>query len=152
MNTEKIKLLSERLDKLLRSNSMNFDEIKKIDEKGVYAIYNRKGLIYIGKSKKRGVKNRMSELIGDFRSHTLNRKTLFPLLRSDLRWDVDNMKKKEVYSRIDSMGKEEREKLQIKVNNLIKEGFKIKFIPLQDKEIESFEHFAIGVMSPKFND
>lgn len=154
MNNEKIRLLSEKLRCLVNSKLRGFDEIRQINEKGVYAIYEdgKKQPIYIGKSKKRGVKHRMSELTGDFRSHTLNRKILFSLLKKDFNFDVDNKKKTEVYAFIDRLSKDEKMHLQNKVNDFIRKNFKIKFIPLPEEEIESFEHFAIGVENPEYND
>ena len=57
-----------------------------------------------------------------------------------------------MYAFIDRLSKDEKMHLQNKVNDFIRKNFKIKFIPLPEEEIESFEHFAIGVENPEYND
>ena len=145
-----------KLDRLLNTTPKSFEDIKMIEDTGVYAI-SRKGIkkpiYYIGETG-RGVKVRMTELTSDYRSHTLNRKVLLEILKDEWKWEIGKMKKKEIYEKVERLNDKAKQRLQDKVNKRINNRFEVRFIPITEnkKSIRSFEHFAIAIEKPELND
>lgn len=123
ISLEKIEKRRLQLKRLLDSKSKNFDERNKMNIKPcVYAICEGSNVIYVGFTK-RALKMRLRELLTDPRSHILHKKL-----------------KKEFKS---------TEKVKRFLNG------KCKFKALRfknEKEARCLEHFAVGVLNPKYND
>ena len=63
------------------------------------------------------------------------------------------MKSIEIERWLSNLGKEKLKRIQATVNRFIKKTFKIRVITIpQEEDINSFEHFAIGVLNPTYND
>ncbi len=121
---QQIRILSKQLNDFCKSKPKDFstESRRHLNFFGVYAIYQNKKIIYIGSSiKGDGIKRRLRALLADPRRHTLHRK----------------LKK--------------RYKTSENVRNFLKKKCTLKVIELNKQEAKMFEHFAIGVLKPKYN-
>jgi len=145
--------LSECLKQALESELFGFDKIKNQNKSGVYFIYHKDKIIYVGKTERAGSK-RLGDMVHHYRSHTLYRKLLFERIKNYHRLNIDNLSDKTVNQIIEPNEKYKRifKEEKDKIKEHIKEDLKFKFIPLKGKQINYFEHFCIGVISPKYND
>jgi len=137
----KIKKLTDLLDKLLSSEFRNFQKRGKLDFSGVYAIYKGKKIIYIGSSK--NIKKRIQELLADYRSHTLHRKLLcekfFGNFGGGTRKRLDK-----IYKTLPKSKKEY-------AKNFFRKRCKFKLLEVKNEKAKYLEHFAIGVLNPRYN-
>lgn len=156
MNSSLINRNSEYLEKLksfLESGNMSFAEIRGISKPGVYAISFEDKIIYVGKTTRSG-KTRIGELSADYRSHTLNRKLLRDYLETKLSQKLDKFNKgtKSLLITSGTISEDEFVVAQKVINDRVKEEFQFKFVELDSNEITSFEHFAIALLQPRYND
>lgn len=145
--------LERKLKDVLNSELKGFGEIKDLNKSGVYLIFKGREIIYVGKTKREG-KKRLREMGSDFRSHTFNRKLLKEYLNKNYNLNLNslpNNKKKELSSK-KILKEDEFKKAQQEINNYIKKELKFKFIELEDGGLITFEHFAIAVLKPYYND
>lgn len=146
---ERIKIFKDKIIKLLKSKLRNFNELNDLTSGGVYAVYKDEEVIYVGKAVKQSLKSRIGNLKGDFKAHTLNFKIYSEFLVKENGESFKSNTKKA----IEKLSPEKRRNIQDKVNKYINDNFKIKALFLTDKkEIDSFEHFAISVLLPRYND
>lgn len=135
------------------SQTLTFDQICKVDKQGLYMIFNKEGMLYIGKTNRTG-KVRMRELAADFRSHTFNRKLLAKRFR-DLGIIVEVLKRetKKEMIRNGILTNDDFKSHQAEVNKYIKGSLSFKFFCVEDeRQLIRLEHYAIGVLSPIYND
>ena len=126
-----IKGYSDLLENLLNKEYLPFDnenlQLKLPKQGGVYCISNKTDntIIYIGQSKNLQKRIYKNHLMGHQRNSTLRRKIV----------------KKEKFSSEDQ------------VRNYLHEQCMVQFIEIEDKlERNFFEHFAIAMLRPKYND
>lgn len=152
---QRIKQLTKQLYKFLDKPLKTFNEIKDIDYKGVYVVYNKKGKpIYAGSTLKEN--QRMKQLL-NIHNHTLHRKLLCEKLGiHKLDWNKKKKYTKEYWI------KKRRKFTQKKFSNTenyikgdIKKRFRFRFTNLsskKDNDILKFEHFVISILNPPYND
>ncbi len=145
--------LLAQLEIFLESETLNFSAIKSYKKAGVYAIIIDDIISYVGKTTRSG-STRMIELAADYRSHTLNRKLLKDYLEGKLSQSLNKFNKETKSTLIESgiISEDEFVESQRVVNTRIREDYKFQFLELELNDLTSFEHFAIGVLNPKFND
>ena len=149
----RINILSQTLSAVLNSTSLNYPDISKINDQGLYIVFSNKRILYVGKTNRSG-KVRMSELASDFRSHTLNKKLLSEYLKSlGFVFDVlTNAIKKEWIDK-QLITHEEFKKHQSIINSQIKTSLRFKFQKQNNpRKLILLEHFTISVLNPKYND
>ena len=167
MDTEEITYtLNSRLLKLLDSDMIRFgsDELKALRGKiGVYSIWKNAEVIYVGKTIRQDLKIRITEILADFRTHSLNKKLLLEMLLAKYgdklkekdvelrkRFDTEELKAfiaKEIFTEQEFSG------LKADLREEIKSKLMIKCLPLEEpQEVTSLEHFAIAILKPKYND
>ena len=157
LSPEYIKTKIETLEPLLlnaiNSATLLYKEVAKVDEQGLYIIFNDEAVLYIGKTNRIG-KIRMQELAADFRSHTFNRKLLSQRFK-DLGFVFETLKSKTKKDWIEngSITIEDFKAHQKEINQFIRQKLKFKFFPVPDEsELITLEHFAIAVLNPLYND
>ncbi len=150
---KKITTLRDGLRKLLSCKPITFNNVKCLNSSGVYAVLRNNKIIYVGKTTRYG-KKRLREMTGDYRSHSLNRKLMTELLNKNYRLDLMRLKNNDKGKLIRSkkLTKKQFESTQKEVNKQIKEEVQIKFIEASGREMTNLEHFAIGVLDPRYND
>ncbi|MCO5934251.1 hypothetical protein NAF17_01760 [Mucilaginibacter sp. RB4R14] len=149
INTQ-LQLLKDELIKVLDSPFLSFVELMKINEIGLYVIISDDDILYVGKTTRAG-KKRIRELTTDFRSHTFNKKMLVKHLDS-LGYTVNKSNiKSTTESKGDVILDVKFKEAQQFVNTEIKK-LKFKFYTTEKIQLTNFEHFAIGVLQPLFND
>lgn len=148
---KRIRLLRKQLKSLLNSKSISFENVKNIQSSGVYVVLCNKGLLYVGKTTREGRK-RLREMASDFRSHTLNRKLTKELLNREYGLQLKRLRNDDKGALISSKKVTEKQfaKAQKEVNSTIK-SMRIKFIEASERNLTDVEHFAIAVLSPKYN-
>lgn len=95
----------------------------------------------------------MRELVSDFRSHTFNQKLMTQRLREmNMAIHVlsNDIKKKFIEQKI--MAKEDFIGRQQHVNKTIRSTFRFKFHEYKYTDILVFEHYAIAILGPLYND
>lgn len=149
----RIEALTPILENAFNSPTFSYEQVAKVDEQGLYIIFNEKEILYIGKTNRIG-KIRMQELAADFRSHTFNRKLLSQRLKN-LGFVFETLKNKTKKDWIESgaITIEDFKAHQKEINLFIREKLKFKFFPVSDeRKLITFEHFAIAVLNPLYND
>ena len=148
--------LEKHLKQALKGSVLSYDDIRKIDSVGLYFIFTEDsagipGFQYIGQTTRSA--KRMRELASGYRSHTFNRKLLAQRFReNDIVVDVlsNNIKKRWAESKI--MSVEDFQRHQQGVNELVKIKFKYRFYEYRYTDILAFEHYAIAILGPLYND
>jgi hypothetical protein len=150
LNTKK---LCDVLRMAFASQNLSYSQICKVDSSGLYMISDGTDILYVGKTNRTG-KVRMRELAADFRSHTFNKKLLSEKFKG-LGFVFEILKNKTKMEWIDNgkITQEDFVAYQREINQYIREQLQFKFYEVKDeKELISLEHFAIGVLQPKYND
>jgi len=85
---------------------------------------------------------------------TLNRMLLKDYLEAQFSQKLNKFNKETKSTLIASgiISEDEFVKAQKVVNTRVREEYQFKFIELDYDELTSFEHFAIGLLNPKYND
>jgi len=150
---DRIEHLKSELNKAISSELMTYEKTKQITTSGIYLIYNKSEVIYVGKTNRNG-KTRLRELASDYRSHTLNRKIFRSLLSTVLKYDFPPLNKETKHRLISGgiLSEQAFLKLQAKVNDMIKTELRFRFYSIESDKITELEHFAISVLNPKMND
>jgi len=149
----RVTLLTKKLRELLNLESISFNKLTSLKSPGVYVLFDGDTPIYAGKTTRKG-KKRLREMAADFRSHTLNRKMLIEQLNAKHDMNISKLSNTRHKEKLISNGKITKEKFQdaqSQVNEEIRKK-KIKFLEADPSEIDSIEHFVIGVLSPRYND
>jgi len=147
MRKTRLKKLLRKLKKLESSkNRMNFDSAKKITRNGVYIVYEGKKLLYIGSTSKDNHR-RMGDLDGHFSNHTLHKK----FLKKALKTKESFRSKIEIYQKKRICSEKRLGEIDQKIKGRIRK-FSFNFLELRGREIKKFEHFAIGILNPDYND
>ncbi len=149
---KKIAALRNELRRLISCRPITFNKVNCLNSSGVYAILENNEIIYIGKTTRYG-KKRLREMASDYRSHTLNRKRMIELLNKEYELNLMVLKNDDKDKLINNgtLTRNQFENIQKAVNKTIKDEFHIKFLELGGREMTDLEHFAIGVLSPKYN-
>ncbi|HEY1018667.1 MAG TPA: hypothetical protein VGE25_06710 [Sediminibacterium sp.] len=145
--------LGESLATAASSPALDYHSICKMSEQGLYIIFDKSQILYIGKTTRTG-KIRMQELAADFRSHTFNRKLLGERFRElgFVFTVLHNKTKKEWIDKDIITESAFREQQQV-INTFIRESLHFKFLSVTDSNwLTLLEHFAIAVLNPKHND
>ncbi len=148
---QRIHWLNNQLDIALNSRLLTFEELMKINEMGIYIVFNADDILYVGKTERAG-KIRLRELVSDFRSHTFNKKMLIEHFYS-LGYNIPRLNRNSKTKLIEDLilDVEQFKAAQKAVNAQIKE-LKFKFHETRNVELTNIEHFAISVLKPLFND
>ena len=152
-NQKKINKLKGQLKQLLNSDLRTFDNLKTLTSKGVYAIYKNKEFfpIYLGKTTRKG-KNRIREIAGNYDSHVLNKKLLIKRLNEKYNLNLKSLRSKEELIKNEKVSEKQFKDTQKEIKKYVEENLEGRYIELSEKEIIPFEHFAIGVLKPNYND
>jgi hypothetical protein len=145
--------LIAKLNEATSSSFFNYSQVKKIENCGLYLIYQDNQIIYVGKTDRNG-KVRLRELAADYRSHTLNRKLLHSVLNNHLKQELPPLNKESKH-RLISGGlilESDFLNLQAQINYQIRNHLKFQFYHIEGKDLLRLEHFAIAVLNPKMND
>lgn len=164
MEDDRIKYLKTQLGSLLHSNFRNFDGLDDLAGKiGVYSIWKDGKVIYIGKTLKQDLKIRVSSMLHDFRTHTLNKKLIIELILARYGHKLKQKaltlehgfgtKSKEEFIAKGIFTKEQFSELKKELKKDMRSTLKIKCLPLdKGSDITALEHFAIAIEQPKYND
>lgn len=150
---EQIEILTRQLKNLLGREIVTYDIIKKNNTQGIYVIFDKVNISYIGITTRQG-KKRMQELTSDYRSHTFNRKLLTERFK-ELKLVTQPLKKDSKTDLINNniMSKEFFVQQQTAINDYIKNELQFIFLPIADTNLlKRLEHFAIAVINPPYND
>lgn len=152
--TQVIDRYKSYLLKIIDSKTLTFDELSKIDGRGrgLYLIFEEKELIYIGMTK--NIKNRLNDLVTDFKRHSLNQ-ILLGLELGDIIFKNtgytfinDVIKKRLLQEEI--ITKQQYREFKKAVKEKIKK-FNFKFYETNLINLEDLEHFSIAVLNPIYN-
>jgi len=126
--------------------------LKKRNKPGIYIVYDGKNPIYVGRTSRTG-RIRLSEMVSDYRSHTLNRKLMKEKINNDLKLGIKSLKNdtKEELIQQGKISRSDFEAIQRDVNTKIKNMFKFLFIPCEN-ELIRMEHWLIALLNPQYND
>lgn len=150
---ENSRKLSIILEKAISTANLTYNQIRGIDQQGLYIIFDENEILYIGKTNRTG-KVRMQELAADFRSHTLNRK-LLTMRFKDLGFVFEVLKGATKKEWIDNgiITSEEFKAHQKEINQFIRTKIKFKFFKEEDeRKLITLEHYAIAIFNPRHND
>jgi hypothetical protein len=149
----RIAYLEEHLTLALAGIAKRFNEISLLKKQGLYIIFKKDEIIYIGKTGRNG-KTRLRELTSDYRSHTFNKKLLQEHFEIRLGYILPKFNKKTKSTLVSQevLTLEQFIEGQQSVNNYIKSQLEFKFYEFENNDLESLEHFAISIFNPKYND
>ena len=154
---DRLIVLEKKLTFFLESFLRSFNEAKDIDSNGVYGVFRDGEVIYIGLTITEGHK-RILDLTSFWDNHTLHKKLLKEGLNiKKLVWckkGETSINSKEELIKKGEFTLKEFDECNQKILSLIK-TFKFRFIDMSSensKEIKNFEHFAISILNPKYND
>jgi len=153
MNLEKcISELTAKLQEGLKLPLENFNQLENIKSNGLYIVYRKNKVIYVGKTTRSG-KIRLREMASDYRSHTLNRKLLKDHLQRKLDIQIEPLgnKSKAELIKNGKIKEIDFKKYQKEVNTTIKKNFRFRFIE-ETNNLTQLEHFAIAILNPQYND
>ncbi|MFA6084192.1 hypothetical protein [Mucilaginibacter sp.] len=131
---------------------LKFDQITKIKEMGLYLIYDKDELLYIGMTTRKG-HLRLSELSKSFRTHTFNRKLVEQHIRG-LGHQIGVLSPKTFKRNLiesELMTMEDFKAIQIIVNEKIAKELRFKFYETRLGNLEAIEHYSIALLYPLYN-
>ncbi|MES2829226.1 MAG: hypothetical protein V4687_13775 [Bacteroidota bacterium] len=145
--------LRKRLEEALNQPFISFSEVISKYEMGIYLIYDKKELLYIGMTTRPG-HNRIKEIIAGFKKHTFNRKLMAQQFRHRgyTMHVLSTKNHKRDWIENGLISTDEFKEVQQEVNQKIKQTFRFKFYEFKYFNIEFLEHYAIATLQPLYND
>ena len=150
---DEIRYMEDELTAALNSQRRTYKQARNIIVPGVYFVYRDDQVIYVGKTSREG-KTRFQEMAADYRSPTLNRKLLLPILNEHLNTNYKRLTK-DIKPQLIAGGiisQEEFQRLQREVNRIVKTELRFQFHSTKPEDLTRFEHFAISILNPPLND
>lgn len=151
---QRIDSLSQWLfSSLLPAAPLPYTKLSDVLQPGVYVVYQKKVAVYVGKTTRTG-KRRLLEMVSDRRSHTLNNKLFKAILSKLLGRRITSLGKKTEQELIGNgeVTAKKMDSIQHQVNHHIRKSFRFVFLGVRPNLLTQYEHFAIAVLNPKYND